>query len=312
MWTLTQTINAVQPYIDYSPLTAGTGFEPACSIATITRNTIMNAPFTWGWNRQSNAVSSPLTLIVNQQDYTVPLTDFGWLERATLIPPANGKVYEIPDIYNTSVLGVSNSQQRPNGVSVHKVTYGTSVKLRFIGVPDLAYGVILDYQALPIPFQSFAITSVANAVGANTTYTGTFTTSSFVTGQTALIGGFVTHAANNGEFTIVSVTATTLTVANSGGTSETATAYAVNESWAPIPDSFIDIFNTLFLAEAYQAVDDPRGAQYRQRGAIMLLAKAEGLTSMQKSDFLGYFLAKDAQTLTAQLRTQQGNSARQV
>lgn len=309
MWTLTQTINACRPFIEYNPLSAGTGFEPAASIATTVRNTILNAPFTWGWNRKEDR---SLNTAANTQDYTVALTDFGWLERATLIPPGNGKIFEIPDIYNTAVLGVSNSPQRPNGISVQGVTYGTNVKLRFIGVPDLIYNVVLDYQALPIPFQSFAITAAGNASAGNTSYTGTFTPSSFVAGQTALISGFVTHTVNNGEFVIVSCTATTLILANSAGVAETIAATAVNESWAPIPDAFIDIFNTMFLAEAYQAVDDMRGFQYRQRAAFALLSKAEGLTSMQKSDFLAQYLYKDAQALTAQTRTQQGNQARQA
>lgn len=308
MWTLTQSINFAQPFIEYSPLTAGTGFEPAVSIATMVRNLMMNAPFSWGWNRKEDR---SLSTVVNTQDYTVALTDFGWLERATLIPPANGKIYEIPDIYNTAVLGVSNSPQRPNGVSVQGVTYGTNVKLRFIGVPDVIYTVVLDYQALPIPFQSFTLTAAANAVAGNTSYTGVFTASSFVAGQMALIGGFATSA-NNGEFVIVSCNATTLVVANAAGTAETHAGYAINESWAPIPDSFIDVFNTLFLGEAFQAVDDARGAQYRQRGAISLLSKAEGLTSVQKSDFLAWYLSRDSQSLTAQLRTQQGNQARGV
>jgi len=169
----------------------------------------------------------------------------------------------------------------------------------------------LDYQTLPIPFQQFTLASVANASAGNTVYTGVLTASSFVAGQIALISGFSTSA-NNGEFTIVSATGTTLTVANAAGVAESHTATVINESWAPIPDSFIDVFNTLFLGEAFQGVDDARGAQYRQRGIISLLAKAEGLTSVQKSDFMAQYLYRDAQMLNVQQRTTQGNQGRAV
>src|ERR1700693_1013909 len=61
MYTLTQTINFSQTYIEYSPLTAGAGFEPALSIASMIRSTIMNSPFTWPWNRNEWAIGSPNT-----------------------------------------------------------------------------------------------------------------------------------------------------------------------------------------------------------------------------------------------------------
>lgn len=312
MYTLTQTVAWAQTFIEYAPLTAGLNNEPAVSIATMVRNTILNAPFTWAWNRASN---SSLTISQGTQDYTVPLTDFGFLEKVSLTD-ASSNVYEVKDVYNTLALGVSSvttgQGQRPVAVSVLAVNYGTNVTLRFLGAPNATYTVTLIYQKLAIPFGSYGVTSVANAVAGDSTYTGIFTASTFPAGAIATITGFA-NPANNGSFSVVSCTATSLIVANPSGVSQSATASAFNGNWAPIPDSYMDIFNNLFIAEAFQAVDDWQiSGQYRQRGVAALLSKAEGLSEVQKSDFLAQYLSRNAQELISHLRSQQGQQARGV
>lgn len=312
MATLTDTLNFTASFVQGTPLYAWPGYNPAVTIANINRNTIMNAPFAWPWNR---AEDTSTATVAGTQNYTIALANFGWLEKVTLIPGGSGKNVELKDILNLKPIGIgdANSNQRPNEASVQLVSYGTNVTLRFVGVPDAAYTIGITYQMLPVPFKSFKTTSVANVSAGNTVYTGVYRTASFIAGQTALVTGFVT-AANNGEFTIVSVTGTTLTLANPGGVAETpaTAAQIVNESWEPVPDAFVDIYNNLFLGEAFQDVDDARGAQYRQRGIVALLSKSEGLDSMQKSVYLEQFLARDVQALQTQLRTQQASQARGV
>lgn len=237
-YTLQQTINWAQTFIEYSPLTAGVNNEPSISIASTVRATILNAPFVWPWNRAEN--SSLLTTTAGVQDYTIALTDFAYLEKVSLANALDNYKYELKDVYNTNILGVALEQQQPKAVAVKSVIYGTNVSLRFLGVPDQAYTGTVTYQQISLPFS---------------TLSGT---------------------------------------------------------WAPIPDSFLDCFNNLFLAEAFQAVDDARGAQYRQRGIASLLSKAEGLTELQRSAFLSQWMVRDSQSLSNQLRTQQGNQARAI
>lgn len=70
-----------------------------------------------------------------------------------------------------------------------------------------------------------AITSVATGTGV---YTGTFTEfAAYVPGSNVTISGFVTNAANNGTFKVISATATTLTTSNTASVSETHAASAV-------------------------------------------------------------------------------------
>lgn len=87
---------------------------------------------------------------------------------------------------------------------------------------------------------------------------------------------------------------------------------ALGDAWTPIPDKYSDIYNQLFLALSFDAVDgeSQRATQYWNRGIAMLLSKAEGLTEMQKNIFLTQWLRNDNQALAAQMRTQQGNQAR--
>lgn len=72
---------------------------------------------------------------------------------------------------------------------------------------------------------SFALASAANHSGANTTYTAGagVDLSGLQTGTQVSIGGF-TNAGNNGDFTVVSSTGSTVVVNNGGGVAETTPA----------------------------------------------------------------------------------------
>lgn len=303
--TLQGTINWSQSYIEYSPMTAGTNFEPAVSIASMIRNTMLSAPFSWAWNRKED--SSKQTQ-ANVQDYSYTLTNFGYLEKASLID-SNNKIWEIKDVYNTSALSKGGDSQRPHAIAVIINTPGTGFTIRFMGIPDDVYTIVLTYQILSIQFASFAISSAATASGGNTVYTGVFDTNSFPVGSLASVAGFIAHTVNNGTFKVVAVTATTLTLANSGGLIETIAATAVNQSWAPIPDNYSNIYNNLFLGEAFASTDDTRSQTYRQRGVAALLAKSEGLTDTQKNIFAQQWLAQGRESGSVALKLQQGIQA---
>jgi hypothetical protein len=289
--TLQHSINFAKPFIQYSPLTAGFGQEPAVSIASMVRNSILNPPLTWFFNRKE--VTFPT--VVGQQDYvlsTVP--DLAFAEKISLADD-EGNIFEIKDIQNNAALAVSSFQQRPNAASVQASSIISNVlnyTVRFLGVPEKIYTATLTYQKLSPQFGPFFITSSSNASGGNTTYTGSFDTISFPVGATAIVTGFVTNAVNNGSFTVVSVTNTSLVLANAAGVAETASAFVSNFSWDPIPSQYSDVYNNLFLSEALAMVDDSRAQLYRQRGVAAFLAKATGLSEMQKNVFVQQWIAR--------------------
>lgn len=318
-FTLQNSINFSQPFVDYIPVTAGFGQEPAISIASMIRNTFLQPPQTWPFNR--NEIS--FQTVVGQQDYSqsfaaqtpVP-NDFGFVEKVTLTDDT-GKIYEIKDVYNNAALSKTSDQQRPNAMSVHKIvgtgTATQTVTFRFMSAPDAIYTVTITYQKLVPQFGPYFITSVANHVSANTTYTGLFDPYSLLVGDSAVITGFTT-AANNGTFIIVSCTTTSLVVANGAGASETPAggAFVTDFSWAPIPDQYSDIYNNLFLAEILAFSGDQREQIYRQRGIAAFIAKADGLTEMQKNAFLQQWLDRDRQRLSATGITQIATQGRAV
>jgi hypothetical protein len=308
---LQQTVNWAKTFVQYMPLTAGLGQEPAVSIASMIRNSILNPPYTWQFNRAE--VTFPT--VTGQQDYTLATCpDLAFVEKVSLSDD-EGNIWEIKDVYNNSALAVSAFPGRPNAMSVESSSIILNVlnyKFRFLAVPDKIYTVTVTYQKLSPQFGPFFITSVAAHSGSNTTYTGSFDTISFPVGAVAIITG-CTNAANNGSFVVVSCTSTALTLANAAGVLEsTSTSYANNFSWDPIPDQYSDVYNNLFLSEILAVGDDARAAMYRQRGVAALLSKASGLTEMQKNAFAQQWLARDVQRESTLGAAQLGHTGRGI
>ena len=330
MYTLNQTISWAQGYIEYLPLTAGTGMEPALSIASMVRNTILNPPLTWPFNRAEwliNTPNTPASLTAGVQDYVFPITNFSYLEKVSLLgvsPTGNGAMYgfELKDIYNTYILGVpytgTAGQAQPNGVAVKYYTPCSNVAMRFLSVPDQSYTGVITYQKTPLPFTEYSLEAV-DVISGVAYYSFTnpqgcplvSNLNSFV-GQDMYVSGF-DIATNNGTFTVIAITSTYVILNNPNAVTDVASATMVNIDWFPIPDSFMDVFNNLFLAEALTVADDPKEQIYRQRGIAALLAKAEGLSDMDRNVFLMQYLSRGTvQQLAAQQRVQQGSQARGV
>ena len=79
------------------------------------------------------------------------------------------------------------------------------------------------------PGTTFTLSAASSASGNQTTYTGTFSPV-LLAGYPVTISGFV-NAGNNGSFQIVSCTATTLVVINSGGVAEAHAGTAAFNPW---------------------------------------------------------------------------------
>src|SRR5258708_11633006 len=113
MFTTQHSINFARPYIEYAPCNAGNGGEPATSVCSMIRNTFMNAPMTWNWNRNTLAFST----VQGQQDYPIVVPDFGFMENWTLTATVSaagvqaGKIFQRQDTYNTSSLAPASDQQ---------------------------------------------------------------------------------------------------------------------------------------------------------------------------------------------------------
>ena len=133
----------------YIPLTAQTGNEPAISIANMIVAFLFNPPLTWPMNRAEDASTST---VAGTQDYTVNITNFGFLESVTLTN-ASSKSWAVPRIYNTQNLGTTSEQSaRPEACCVRFISPGTSIAIRFLSAPDAIYKATLTYQKAPVLF----------------------------------------------------------------------------------------------------------------------------------------------------------------
>ena len=118
-------------------------------------------------------------------------------------------------------------------------------------------------------YSTSALTAAANASGGNTVYTGTITNgaNSALAGCAVSIAGFG-NSANNGAFTVVSSTATTLTLNNASGASQTGSAtetvytFAAMETFAVtlVGGSGFDATHEMCFATTYHECVVPTAA----------------------------------------------------
>lgn len=117
---LQNTINFARPFIQYAPVTAGFGNEPAVSIASMIRNSLLNPPMTWYYNRAQFTFNT----VQGTQDYLEQIPDLAFVEKVSLTDD-QGNIIEVKDIYNSAALAVSSFQQRPNAMSVEERSFTT-------------------------------------------------------------------------------------------------------------------------------------------------------------------------------------------
>jgi len=86
----------------------------------------------------------------------------------------------------------------------------------------------------------------------------------------------------------------------------------LSDPWAPIPDSFSDVYNNMCLGYYMDSCQDPRAPQYIMRGVAGLLARSQGLTHMDKMVFAASYMQFGASQLLEVLKTQQGQQAQQA
>lgn len=84
---------------------------------------------------------------------------------------------------------------------------------------------------------------------------------------------------------------------------------ALTDGWAPIPDTFSDVYNNLCLGYFMDSCQDPRAPQYIARGIAGLLARSEGLKATDKAIFAASYMNFQSAMVQEQLKTQQGVQA---
>jgi hypothetical protein len=281
--------------------TLGTSNQPALGIASIVRNIILAAPFTWRFNRGS----ATFLTVSGTQDYAQTISTFGFLEAATLQLAAT--ITNVAGDGTTATITAANSLSSGQAFTISGLTHtGFNVS-----------GTILNATSTQFTFASAV--SQASIADSGTAVAGPIIQIKDIYNTEVLapaseqarpnaICVLQDNGANSYTFRFMSVPDKTYQVQlvfQKGPVQFAATS----DGWAPIPDAFSDIFNNLFLGYYLDSCQDPIGGQYIARGGAALLAKAEGLSEMDKAIFMQAFLNLDAAQIIAQLSAQQGRQA---
>jgi hypothetical protein len=161
-FTLKDVVKFSEPFVSNLPLLYSDTIEPAASIAHTLLCTILGPPFVWEWNRKdtgylvSEYTSPPISPPVLSTDDTIEITDFGWLECATIQVPyddANepGKIYSLGMERD---LETSTDTSRPTQISVQKDDLAGNITFRLHMCPDQQYLVGITYQKAAEMFTS--------------------------------------------------------------------------------------------------------------------------------------------------------------
>ena len=153
--SLKTTVSITSRFIYNSPMLYVNDGELAYSIGDWTRQFLLAPPFAWRWNRaETSFVCNP-----GQTDYSLNISDFGWLERARLLyPEASGTPITLYNYVNilaiaavgTTVTATVNGNPLNFGfyvgqtISVQNVTDSTfnsfqNIKVKSLGPNTIVY-----------------------------------------------------------------------------------------------------------------------------------------------------------------------------
>jgi hypothetical protein len=141
---LQRTITYASSFVRYAPLTMSSD-DPAFSNADWVRQFILSAPFAWRWNRTVTKIQCA----AGKSDYSVALPNFGWVEKAVNVDPANG--YSSTELEVAINLVPDTLPNLPAKISAQLDDGAGNITFRVFPAPDSAYIVYVTSQnAAPI------------------------------------------------------------------------------------------------------------------------------------------------------------------
>ena len=312
--TLQNTIDYTKPYLNWANLAIGVNNEPAISAANLTLQTIVGPPFIWPWNRAKTNFQT----IQGVQDYTMNITQFGFLETASLQMCAN-----ITSVVANGTTAVFQAVNNFGGGAIDGFSDSA-------GSSGTAQVVISGCTTTGLNGTQTMISSTPTSFTINTSITVTESESNAI--ATAgkvfpleLKWGAITDATEQGRpqfiatqfsnesgvsFTLrlLSVPDTTYQVYLTYQQSPTLFT-SLGLTWG-IPDQLEYIYTYFFMFLVFDYFDDPRAARYRQLAVAALLSRADGLELTDRNLFLGNWLPLMAQEMESTESTQQATQAR--
>jgi hypothetical protein len=153
---LSRTIARSSQYARLEPLTFASNIynDPAFSNADWVKQTMLAPPFAWRWNRTIKGSPSSPAFATTQgiSDYTVNLTNFGWLEKAVLYDPNSG--YVATELQVELLKGEDTNPTIPQRIAAQLDDGNGNITFRIFPAPDEIYNVVLMYQNAATLFTS--------------------------------------------------------------------------------------------------------------------------------------------------------------
>lgn len=305
--TVQNSIDFTRAYLNWANLTIGANDEPTLSAVNLTLQTIMGPPFRWPWNR------TVVQFIATEgiQDYNVALTNFGFLETASV--QNCGVITNVSITSNVATFTAVNnfSALANNGANVSVETSGCTT-------PALN-GVFQILNATPTNFTVAIIHADM---------------SESESGALAVAGpimpmeikwGSLNPAIEQDRPSFISVEDS-----NESGVSfsfrlmpvpdapyQVTLAYQeapvpitnISNTWG-IPDQLQYIYTYFYMFMMLDYFDDPRAGRYRQLAVSSLLARQNGLSATDRNLFIGNWLPLLREEVESTESSQQATQAR--
>ena len=301
--SLQNTLNWIKPFLNFAPLNIGQQNEPALTSANLILQTIAGPPFIWPWNRNK---ASFLTM-TGTQDYNQTITDFGYLEGASLQPAAN--ITKVQLNQNTATYDAVNSFVVGDLVSVTGTTTSgglynvTNVVITTASATQFSVALV-NANIAPATDTGTALSGLAFGLEVSTDVV----TEVVERGRPRYVGTQV-----NGNVLTFRFVSTPEQVYQAVVTYQKAPALFANlgTNW-PIPDKLQYIYNYGMMYMMMDFYDDPRAARYRALFIATLLGAQSGLKEADRNLFLGHFLDLRREVMANQGKEQQGIQSRQA
>lgn len=307
--TVLNTIAWAQPFVNWANLSVGVNSEPAMSSANLALQTIVGPPFVWPWNRATS------TIITAQgvQDYNSALSQFGFLETASIQPAC---VITSAQLTNNVITyqGANNFQALLNNPKPFTVTVTgcannvfNVTRATIVGATPSSFTVSLTNPNIGFEVESGAL-AVAGIIFPLELKWGSITEAteqdrpSFISTQDTNESGV------SAVFRLLPVPDQTYQL---NLTYQQAPQQISDLGWTwGIPNQYQYIYSYAFLFLILDYFDDPRAARYRQLFVSSLLARQSGLSETDRNLFIGSWLPLAAEEQSKQQSTAQGGQAR--
>lgn len=152
---LSDTIGWARPFLKNMDQHVSPVNQPALDNANHVLQIILGPPFTWPWNR----ASSPLTVAINTQDNVAAISDFGFIEKASIDGASDSSQGELvidSSLASAALSSDTTQKGRPGRICVLIDDNAGNYTFRTRPVADAGYNAKILYQKKAVLMTSLA------------------------------------------------------------------------------------------------------------------------------------------------------------